>query len=321
MRRIAVVLLKLAVAAVLIGWLLYAGTLDFASLHVFLDDPVLPLEDLGILAFAIVLGAMRWRMLLRLVGVQLGAARALQLHMTGLFFSIVIPGGVGGDVVRAIYVAREEPAEKRAAVYLVGLVDRLAGVGGLVMLAMIVLSVRGSSAWAAPMRGLSILVIALASMTVVVPIAVLWFTRRSHGDFDRGILGRIIGATRLVASRPAVLLGALALAIAVHIAGMALFTMLAKTVSSHEVSAPLVASVYPLGMLTTALPISTAGIGVGHVAFERLFTLVGLDGGANVFNLFLIGQTAPCLLGVIPYVALRRRSPPPTAVEAARQQA
>ena len=52
---------------------------------------------------------------------------------------------------------------------------------------------------------------------------------------------------------------------------------------------------------------------MGHVAFDRLFALVGLTGGANVFNVFLISQGAPALLGVIPYLAMRRSAPPPRA--------
>jgi len=60
------------------------------------------------------------------------------------------------------------------------------------------------------------------------------------------------------------------------------------------------------------LPISPAGLGVGHVAFDRLFSMIGLHDGATVFNVYLIGQLTPCLLGVIPYLALRRTGKLPT---------
>ena len=38
----------------------------------------------------------------------------------------------------------------------------------------------------------------------------------------------------------------------------------------------------PLGMLANALPLSPGGIGVGEAAFEALFRLAGLTGGAEV---------------------------------------
>ncbi len=35
-----------------------------------------------------------------------------------------------------------------------------------------------------------------------------------------------------------------------------------------------------------------------------------MTGGATVLNVYLIGQTVPCLFGVIPYLTLRREAPP-----------
>ena len=81
-----------------------------------------------------------------------------------------------------------------------------------------------------------------------------------------------------------------------------------------------VASIYPLGMLSMVLPISYAGFGVGHVAFAQLFAIVGLKGGATVLNVYLIGQTAPCLVGVVPYLTLRREAPLPTEAELEQQR-
>ena len=68
--------------------------------------------------------------------------------------------------------------------------------------------------------------------------------------------------------------------------------------------------VVTLGMLSVVLPISYAGFGVGHVAFDQLFALCGMTGGATVLNNYLIGQTVPCLVGVVPYLALRREAAP-----------
>ncbi len=86
--------------------------------------------------------------------------------------------------------------------------------------------------------------------------------------------------------------------------------MLATAITGQDIAVSTLASVYPLGMLTLVLPISYAGFGVGHVAFDQLFTLVGLTGGATVLNAYLISQVVPCLFGVIPYLTLRRQAAP-----------
>ena len=57
-----------------------------------------------------------------------------------------------------------------------------------------------------------------------------------------------------------------------------------------------------LGILSVVLPVSLAGLGVGHLAFEQLFRMVGAANGANVFNLYVIGQLAPSMIGAIPWL-------------------
>ena len=57
----------------------------------------------------------------------------------------------------------------------------------------------------------------------------------------------------------------------------------------------------PIGLITVAIPIAPGGIGIGHAAFESLYQLAGLSGGADIFNLFIIVQLGVFMLGGIPY--------------------
>ena len=89
--------LKAAVAALLLGWLMRSGALDFGALGVLFDEPALLAVDLGIFALGVLVGALRWRVLLELAGVRLPLGRAIPLQLTALFFNVVIPGNVGGE--------------------------------------------------------------------------------------------------------------------------------------------------------------------------------------------------------------------------------
>jgi uncharacterized protein (TIRG00374 family) len=330
-RRLAVLGAKLVVAALLIGWLLRAGTLDLGALRLFVDRPELLLANLATLAFAVVLGALRWRLLLRLADVHLSVARSLQLHLTALFFNIVIPGNIGGDVLKSVYVARDVTPAQRPTVYLIAFVDRLIGVASLVVIAGVVVVLRGEAGWETPgVRELAIIVLILLALTLLAPIVVLVLVGRTVERVEvartgssrvRALIRQLVSATRLISAGPGTLIGALGLAVVMHLTGMLIFAVLATAVTADNVSLWGIASVYPLGMLTLLMPISPSGIGVGHVAFERLFSLVGLTGGATAFNLFLIGQTVPCLVGAFPYLTLRRHFAPPTIDEAHAQQA
>jgi glycosyltransferase 2 family protein len=323
-RQRLVVAAKLAVGALLIGWLLRSGTLDLGALSLFFERPALLVANVAVFAFSTGLGALRWRLLLRLAGVQLSVGRALQLHFTAVFFNVVVPGNIGGDVIKSIYVAREVAPERRTSVFVIAFLDRLLALAGLVVVAAVLTAARGRAVWDDPrLRELGGAVAVLVVVTIVAPIVLLLIIHRSGDGWTGGttrlarILGQLVAAARLVSARPRTLLVALGFAIAAHLAGILLFATLATAITANDVSIVQMAGVYPLGMLSMVLPISYAGFGVGHVAFDQLFAMIGLGGGATVLNVYLIGQTVPCLFGVIPYLTLRREGAPPSEAEAA----
>lgn len=325
-RQRLVLVAKLAVAGLLIGWLLRSGTLDFGALALFFERPALLVGNLAVFAFSVGLGALRWRLLLRLAGVHLPVGRALQLHLTAVFFNVVVPGNIGGDVVKSTYVAREVAPDRRASVFVIAFLDRLLALAGLVVVAGALTAARGRAVWDDPrLRELGSAVALLVLATLVAPAVLLLIIRRSGHRLEGWIggttriarlFGQLVAAARLVSAGPRTLLAALGLAVAAHLAGIVLFSTLAAAVTAQDVPVVSMASVYPLGMLSMVLPISYAGFGVGHAAFEQLFAMIGLSGGATVLNVYLIGQTAPCLLAVIPYLTLRREAAP-TAAELA----
>ena len=77
---------------------------------------------------------MRWWWLLRANRLKVGVFEIQRLAWIGLFFSNVIPGTTGGDVVKAIYIAKRCSTDKvRALVSVV--VDRIIGLLSLLFLA------------------------------------------------------------------------------------------------------------------------------------------------------------------------------------------
>jgi uncharacterized protein (TIRG00374 family) len=307
---------KVIVAATLITWLIRSGSLKMGALSLFVERPLLLVADIALFLFAVLMGALRWRALLVLAGAAIPVRRALQLHLTGLFFNVVIPGNVGGDVVKALYVAREEEPSKRTAILLIVFVERLVGLAALVLVACLVGIVRGPLLWQTPeLRQLAMAVAFLGVCTVVGPALFVLFMRRAGDRLEAWtsgttaiakLAGRLVAAARLLSAGPKQLVIALGFSMLTHAGTMTFFLMLARAITEVDVPFSSIATVFPLGVLTMILPIAPAGLGVGHVAFERLFAMIGLHDGATVFNVYLIGQLAPCLLGVIPYLALRR---------------
>jgi hypothetical protein len=314
------VLAKVAVAAALIAWLVRSGTLDFGALRIYIERPVLLVGNIVMFGATYVLWAVRWRLLLRIADVELSFGRAVQLNLTGAFFNVVAPGNIGGDVLKAVYVARDRPPALRPRVYLVGFLDRLLAVAGLVAVAVILnlwtRMVSSDSRLGEP----TVAIVVLAAATIVMPAIGLLIVRRfarggestSTSRFGK-LLERLIGAARLVSERPGALVLGLAISMLIQVIGIVWFSIVASAVLDQHVGVGQMAAVYPLGMLSVLLPISYAGFGVGHLAFEKLFAMIGLAHGANVINVYLIGQLVPCLFGVIPYLFLKREAAPSVA--------
>lgn len=97
-------------------------------------------KNFGLLAAALLvsLAAMsmsfvRWCVLVRAQGIELSMMEAFRLGSIGYLLSFVSAGSVGGDLFKAIFLAKRRPGKRVAAVASV-LVDRGSGLYGLLLL-------------------------------------------------------------------------------------------------------------------------------------------------------------------------------------------
>lgn len=86
----------------------------------------------------IMAGVIRWQIVLKVHGLDMPLARTTQISLIAHFFNSFLLGSVGGDVLKAYYVARETRHKKTEAVVTV-LVDRLIGLFSLLVFACVML--------------------------------------------------------------------------------------------------------------------------------------------------------------------------------------
>jgi hypothetical protein len=80
------------------------------------------------------LGVARWRMVLAVPGLRLPYGRAAEISFVAHFFNSFLLGTAGGDVMKAVYVARETHHKKTEAVVTV-FVDRVIGLWAMLLFA------------------------------------------------------------------------------------------------------------------------------------------------------------------------------------------
>ena len=201
--------MKALVAILLIGWLTQSGHLDVGALRILIDRPWLLAMALGLFAGGLVVASLRFQVLLGLADVVVPLSTLLRLQMTAFFFNVVIPGNIGGDVVKALYVARDAPKEKRTTILLVTFVERLLGVVALVLMGTLIALVR-PSIWSDPLlRPLAAVVAALGGATLLGGALALVVVRKAGARLNRytsgpskisKLLNQLVASMRLVSA-------------------------------------------------------------------------------------------------------------------------
>ena len=90
----------------------------------------------GLFDGVLLMASLRWRLLLKAHGIDYSLHDTFALTLIGLFFSQVMIGTTGGDMVKAYVVAREQKEQRSAAVISV-LFDRALGLFVLLMVALV----------------------------------------------------------------------------------------------------------------------------------------------------------------------------------------
>jgi glycosyltransferase 2 family protein len=97
-------------------------------------DPGMFALSLAFMGSTILIGIVRWRMVLRVQGFNLPFARAAEISLVAHFFNSFLLGTTGGDVMKAYYAARETHHKKTEAVLTV-FVDRALGLWAMLLFA------------------------------------------------------------------------------------------------------------------------------------------------------------------------------------------
>lgn len=320
MRTWILILIKIAVVAALLAWLISSGKLDFRELQIFWDRPAVLAANIGIwIACSLLLGTLRWHLLLRGLDIHIQYGRALRFQLIGFFFNTAMPGAVGGDIIKAVYVIREQHGHRRTPAMLTVLLDRVVGLAALFVIAGGAVAFNfaffAAHPTLVPVGGFvlaGLLALSLGLAVVLLPYQagkdpIDWLLGRQWPGF--ALLHQIYTALRCYRKRPWILVSTLVLSCFIQGLNICYAWWLTAGITGASPDAAVFATIFPVGIMTTALPLAPGGLGVGHLAFEKLYALAGLHGGANVFNVMVLGQLSLNLIGVIPYLFYRRQGP------------
>ena len=226
----------------------------------------------------------RWCILVRCQGITLSMLEAFRLGAICFLLSFISVGSVGGDLFKAIFLARRRPGKRIEAVASV-LVDRASGLYGLLFLVVTGTLLLQPSEVQESAEGLEDLKFAATTLFGVGTfiLLVLVFGGRSVDRLIKRasnirVLGRVIGKIgpplRAFHAHPYAFGASLLMSVGVQSLFAISVYLVARSLYSDPPNLTEHFVIVPLGMLASALPISPAGVGVWEAAVATLYKMI-----------------------------------------------
>ncbi|MFP5520341.1 MAG: lysylphosphatidylglycerol synthase transmembrane domain-containing protein [Bdellovibrionia bacterium] len=318
MKKLALESLKILFAAGLIYWLLRSGRLSFDGLDELINIQFLPLGFI-LLCGNIFFASERWRLLVSIQNLNAKPLGTLRLTLIGLFFNFAMPGGVGGDVVKAWYFHKDFPDSRVVAVSSV-MIDRILGLYAMILLALSTMLFDLSYIFSIPVLKALFVVVSLVWLGFSLALVILFWPRlRESRRFEKlftliplgAKLHKLYHSLHFYGSNKKLLVAGICLSLLSQFCAIGFLWLVANILNHNPIEFHTIAFVAPLGFITTALPISPAGIGVGQTAFYYLFNLytnTTSSLGSVSITAFQIGQFCLALIGALLYVMKRQKN-------------
>lgn len=281
MKKYAILFLKFAIPLAIIAFLIYRVDQkhpgQFARLWEQPKDWTLLLTGFCLVLVAVCLTFVRWWVLVRALDLPFRLSDALRLGFLGFLLNFAGLGSVGGDLLKAVFLARLQPGRRTHAVATV-LLDRVVGLYVLVLVASVAMLISGVWRLGPFEKGLCDVTLLAATIgTTAAALALFlplreggWFSRLRHLPYVGGILGRLVTALHAYRRRLNYLAAVLALSVTAHALlplafyaiGQALFPR-PPAVAEHFV-------IGPLALCTGVIP-TPGGMGTFELAMDYLY--------------------------------------------------
>jgi hypothetical protein len=284
-KKTLISLLKYGVSIGIIVWLVTRVRADDPEAFSALWEQPKDWLALTAACFLCTLGAaisiVRWYFLVRALELPFTITAAFRLGALGFLLNLVSVGSVGGDLFKAVFIAREQPGRRTQAVATVA-IDRMIGLHLLFVMASAGVLLNGLVSGAqvsARIVEVSWLILAGAVVGTIVAGAML-APGFSDGRLARflsrtprigGAIGSLFEAVRLYRRRVPVLALAAVLSVGVHASYVIGIFAVARGLPGLDPTLGRHFAIVPVSMLTGILPLPMGSLGAFEFALDYLY--------------------------------------------------
>ncbi len=267
LKKLSINLAKFGISAALLAYVVYKAQQD-ASFSDLRDQPKqwnYLLLAYALLFTSVLVSFYRWYLLVRALGLPFRLRDALRLGFIGYIYNFVSVGAVGGDLVKALVIAREQHGHRTEAVATV-ILDRLIGlyslmlvVSGAVLLVSLPDEVRAVANATLICTAIGTVIAALLMVPAVTGSAIE--RRAEQAPVVGGLLRRVVIAIRVYRDKYAVLLFSCLLSIGVHSLTVLALYCIARGIPGNAPTLKQHFVIVPLGVVTGVLPLPLGALG------------------------------------------------------------
>jgi uncharacterized protein (TIRG00374 family) len=265
----------------------------------------------------------RWYFLVRAQDLPFTLPSAVRLGLVGLYYNIFLPGAIGGDIIRAAGIARQQ--NRRTVAVATVFLDRAIALWGLIWF----VALLGAVFWVmrllqgefeAKLQKIVLSAAAIVGASLVACLFLRLLPERRAQRFA-GRLSRIprVGHSAAEAwrafwmyrCRPGSVLVALLIALAGHVCFVLTYYFAALTLAEpDQIPTPVQHFlIVPIGMVISAIPGFPGGAGVAELGFSELYKWLGKSPAYGTLG-SIVQRIATWTLGLVGYlIYLRMRAP------------
>ncbi len=283
MKKLALALFQISITALLLWWVFR----DEAKRHA-LNDALHQANwwwlaaGVGMYGLFEILAGIRWQILLRVQGIHLSWWRLYGLLMVGLFFSLFIPGGTGGDLIKGYYLLKEAPVGHKTSAALSVVMDRLLGLLGVGVLTVVITAFRWDWLTSDPFTKhcvflvLGILAVSVSGILLAGLVSGLRLVHALPEKMPgRNFLASVSGAYALYGRAWFATLCAIFISVLAHVAHYSTFWCVTKSLDDSGPRKPSAIELYstlPIIEGAAAIPITPGGLGAREMLFDQVLT-------------------------------------------------
>lgn len=308
--------LKWPFALGLIGWLIFANRDQFKEVVQTEVRWELLGAALACSSIAVLIQFFRWYLLVKAQGFEFRFADSMRLGFLGLLLNFVTPGAIGGDLVKAGFLAREQDSRRAVAIATI-LLDRILGfiaIFAVGAIATLIVSTefdhRGKLVavlWAGTSAGVVGLIVMLHPST---PRSrwLSWFTRIPKIG---GIVQDLADGIALYQTKRRVIVFCVAIGLVVHLLIISAFFACGHAVGAArdvpDFSTQML--LLPMAQVVSVFVPLPGGVGVLEGAVQESYKLVGAPGSLGLLAAcaYRVTSLVVALFGAVYYASARRQ--------------